>query len=280
MPFLELFDETLDINSTDNYELSLQMSQDDLSFCILDSIRNKYVLIRSFEPEENKYFNAGEIEDFIKKDDFLGRTFRKTRLVTPGPKSTLVPSPLYDPARSDDYFTLNYTKNDNEEILSNKIDDPDSYLLFTSQISNNEVIRALFPGVQQYHHLIPLLRHISGEMKKSGGHYIHVHVEREYFNLLIFDHNSLLLCNSYMYRDTSDILYYVMNAFKKMVIKNEETIHFSGLTRKLSDLSSGFLTYVRNISFAVPSGNFTFSYVFSEIDLHRYINLLTLANCE
>jgi len=164
--------------------------------------------------------------------------------------------------------------------LSNKIDEPDSYLLFTSQTSNNEVIKATFPGVQQYHHLIPLLRHISGEMKRSGGHYIHVHVEREYFNLLVFDHSSLLLCNSYMYRNTSDILYYVMNAFKKMVIKNEETIHFSGLTRRLSDLSSGFLTYVRNISFAVPSGNFTFSYVFSEIDLHRYINLLTLANCE
>ena len=58
MPFLELFDETLDINSTENYELSVQVSPEGLSFCILDSIRNKFVLIRSFEAEENKYFNA------------------------------------------------------------------------------------------------------------------------------------------------------------------------------------------------------------------------------
>ena len=48
MPFLELFDETLDINSTENYELSVQVSPDGFPFCLLDTIRNKYVLLRSF----------------------------------------------------------------------------------------------------------------------------------------------------------------------------------------------------------------------------------------
>ena len=280
MPFLELFDETLDINSTDNYELSVQVCAEELSFCILDSIRNKYVLIRSFEQDGNKHFNAREIEEIIKKDDFLGRNYKKTRIVMPGVKSTLVPSPLYDAAKKDDYFTLNYPKEDNEEILSNKIDEPDSYLLFTSQSSFNEVIKNTFPGVQTYHQIKPLLCHISSERKRAGGHYIHVHVEHEFFNLIIFDLNSMLLCNTFMYKNTSDILYYVLNVLKKMVIKNEETVYFSGLTGNLNDLSSGFLTYIRNISFAVPSGNFTFSYVFNDIDLHRYLNLLTLVNCE
>lgn len=51
MPFLELFDETLDINSTENYELMIQASPDELTFSIFDNIRNKYVLLRSFEAE-------------------------------------------------------------------------------------------------------------------------------------------------------------------------------------------------------------------------------------
>ena len=71
MPFLELFDETLDINSTENYELSVQVSPDGLSFCLLDTIRNKFVLIRSFGAEENKYFNADKISELLHKDDFL-----------------------------------------------------------------------------------------------------------------------------------------------------------------------------------------------------------------
>ena len=44
MPFFELFDETLDINSTENYELSLEISPQGLTFSLLDSIRNKIEL--------------------------------------------------------------------------------------------------------------------------------------------------------------------------------------------------------------------------------------------
>ena len=35
MPFLELFDETLDINSTENYELSVEIGNRAVSFCVM-----------------------------------------------------------------------------------------------------------------------------------------------------------------------------------------------------------------------------------------------------
>jgi hypothetical protein len=279
MPFLELFDETLDINSTDNYDLSVQVGPDGLAFCILDSIRNKYILIRSSEPEEGKYFNASAVEEIIKKDDFLGRNFRKIRVMMPAVKSTLVPAPLYDPVKKDDYFTLNYIKEENETILSNKLEDPDSNVLYACQETFVDLIKNNFHDVQPVHHLKPLLRYISGERKKSAVYYVHVNIERDFFNLVIFDHNSLLLCNTYMYRKSSDILYYVLNAIRKLDIKTEE-VHFSGLTSKYDELSAEFLVYIKNISFAVPSGDFTFSYVFNDLELHRYLNLLNLVNCE
>lgn len=279
MPFLEFFDETLDINSTDNYDLSVQLSPEGLAFCILDSIRNKYILIRSFEPDDNKYFSADTIRDIIKKDDFLGRKFRKTRIVMPVQKSTVVPMALYDNDRKEDYFTLNYIKEYNETILSNKINDPESYVLFACRESLLEAAKDHFGEAEPFHQLKTLFLHASSERKRQSGQYIHVHVEREFFNLLIFNQNNLILCNSFSYKNSSDILYYVMNAFKQLELKNEETIHLTGLTQKHDELSTGFLTYVRNVSYPVPTGNFTFSYVFNEIELHRYINLLTLVNC-
>lgn len=77
MSFLELFDETLDINSTGNYEMSLQVSPDSLTFCILDTIRNKYILIRSFHPEKNRIFSSEQLGELVGKDDFLSRNFKK-----------------------------------------------------------------------------------------------------------------------------------------------------------------------------------------------------------
>jgi hypothetical protein len=280
MPFLELFDETLDINSTDNYELAIQLSPDGLSFCLLDTIRNKFVLIRAFEPEENKYFNAEKIKEFISKDDFLTKHYKKTSIITPTPKFTLVPSPLFDPGQKDEYFTFNHIREEESIIISNKLDDPDLFSVFSLFKPISDLISDFYPGVHPWHHIKPLFDHISHSRKTVNGNYIHIHVEKEYFNLIIFNNNQLIFCNAYTYRNISDILYFVLNVFKKLDIKQEETIFLSGLTEKYDDLSSNLSIYIRSLKFSEPTGKFTFSYVFNDSDLHRFLNLFSVVNCE
>jgi hypothetical protein len=279
MPFLELFDETLDINSTENYELSVQISPDGFSFCLLDTIRNKYVLIRSFDPDDCKYFNADKLKELMVKDDFLTKKYKKVNVVMPSGKFTIVPSPLFDPGKKDEYFTFNQILEEGQTIATNKLNDPDAFLLFSISEPIFNLVNDFFPGVSVYHHLKPLFNQISHNRKSVNGNYIHIHVEREYFNLIIFSQNMLKFCNSFNYRNINDIIYFVMNVFKKLEIKQEETIHFSGLTEKYDDLSSNFAIYVRNIKFAEPTGNFTFSYVFNDMELHRFLNLFSIVNC-
>ena len=280
MPFLELFDETLDINATENYELSVQVSPDGLSFCILDTIRNKFVLIRAFEPEENKYLNADKISELINKDDFLSKHYKKVNIITPSRKFTLIPPPLYDPAKTEEYFTFNHIMDEGNLIISNKITDPDLYLVFAVSKPISDLIISFYPEIHLLHHIIPLLDHIARNRRTVHGNYIHIHVERDFFNLIVFDHNILKFCNTFNYRNTTDILYFVLNVFKNLNINQEATIYFSGLTKKHDKLTSDFSMYIRNIKFAEPSGNFNFSYVFNEMDLHRFLNLFTVVNCE
>jgi hypothetical protein len=280
MPFLELFDETLDINSTENYELSVQMSFDGFAFSILDTIRNKYVLLRSSEPDENKYFTADNISDIISKDDFLTKKYRKINIIIPSQGFTLVPAPLFDPGKKEEYFTFNLIRNESDVILSNKIPDPDAYIVFSIPKPLFDVSGRFYPSAYPFHHTKPLLNQISHNSKSSESHYIHVHVEKEFFNMLVFDHNILKFSNTFNYRNISDILYYVLNVFKSTGIGHDEAIHFSGQTEKYDDLYSNFALYIRNLKFTDPSGNFTFSYVFNEIELHRYINLFSVTNCE
>jgi hypothetical protein len=161
-----------------------------------------------------------------------------------------------------------------------KISDPDAYLVSSVSRSISEVISRVYPGVYPHHHIKLLLDHTSSVRKSVTGNYIHVHVERDFFNLIIFNNNILKFCNSFVYRNISDILYFVLKAFKNLDIQQEETIYLSGLTEKYDDLSSSFSLYIRNIKFAEPSGNFTFSYVFNDTELHRFINLFTVINCE
>ena len=125
MPFFELFDETLDINSTENYELSVQLSSSELTFCLLDTIRNKFILLRSSEPDDNRYFSYEALNELISRDDFLVRKYKKVNIILPSRKFTLVPSPLFDPGKKEDYFSFNLNREENEIILSNKSIEPD-----------------------------------------------------------------------------------------------------------------------------------------------------------
>lgn len=280
MPFLELFDETLDINSTENYEMSVQISFEGLAFAILDTIRNKYVLLRSNEPDDNKYLAADRISELISKDDFLTRKYKKVNVVIPSPKFTIVPAPLFDPGKKEEYFSFNLNRDDNDTVVANKIPDPDSYIVFSIPRSLYTISSNFWPATYPFHHTKPLLNQLSHNSRSIGSFYVHVHIEKEFFNILVYDHGTLKFSNTFNYRNISDILYYVLNVYKSMGISHEEPLHFSGQTGKYDDIWSGFAMYIRNLKFTEPAGGFTFSYVFNELELHRFINLFTVTNCE
>jgi len=280
MPFLELVDETLDINSSENYVLSLEVSSAGLTFCILDTLRNKYILIRRYEPEEGKEFTYEHISDILATDDHFKNRYRKVNILVPSGKFTLVPAPLYDPERIEDYFRYNHLRDESSAIISNRITMPDAFIIFSLPAPLKTMLGSSFPDTQLSIHLRPLLRHIAYRSRNPGGRYIHAHLEKSFFNLVIFDQSTLKLCNTFNYRNTSDILYHVMNVFRQMGIDQEETLYFSGNIGRHDDLIPEFSSYVRDIKLAEPEGNFTFSYVFSESVLHRFLNLFSIVNCE
>jgi hypothetical protein len=280
MPVTELFDETLDINATENYELSVEVSPHELSFCILDGIRNKFIMLRSSTPENQKKFSPDHLGDLISKDDFLLRKYRKINLVFSSPWFTLVPAALYDPARKDEHFSFNHTAGESNAVLSDKISDPDSFLIFSVRKQYLAQLREHFEGAVPLHHLRPLFLQLHQLKKESSDTYIHADIEADHFTLIVFRKGILQLCNSYLYRNVSDILYHILNVFRNFGISQEETIVLSGLTEQFDDLSSNISAYIRNIKYARYTGTQTFSYVFNDIPVHRYLSLFTSGSCE
>ncbi len=280
MPFLELFDETLDINSTENYELSVQVSINDVSFCILDTLRNKFVLLRSYEPEGTLKFDHNQLADIINKDDFLTRKYKKVRVITPSPKSTLVPGPLFDDSKKNEYFTFNQIPAEGEIILTSKLKDPDVLILFSLPEGIVNTLNTAFPGSKFMHQLNPLFQYINLNRRSLNSNYIHVHLEGSYLNLIIFDQNTLKFCNTFHYSTISDIQYYILYVLKRMNIGQDETIYFSGRIIKEKEILSSFSNYLSTIRFAVPEGNYTFSYVFNESELHKFHTIFSAVSCE
>ena len=280
MPFLELFDETLDINSTLNYDLSVQISSGRVSFCILDTIRKKYVLIRDYIPEGTNFPDLEGVEEILGKDEFLSRKYRKINIITPSPKFTIVPTPVYDKVKMEEYFRFNHVAEEGSIILASKLNYPDSYLVYSTSRTENELITRHLESGKVMHHLIPLMNYISESRKGAQVNHIHLHIERDFFNIILFDHSSLKLCNSFFYKNISDILYYIMNAFRNLNIGQEETIYISGDYQNQAELNTALSQYVRHIRYSVPSNGNSFSYVFNEVEIHRFLTIFSTTSCE
>ncbi len=152
---LELIDETLDINATDNYDLTLELSEEGVSIAVLDLLRGKYVMLRHYpreNPADGSFRPLGEI---IEADDFLKRHYRKVFIIVPSPLFTLVPSPVYEPRLKDDYFHFNHRVPEEAKIFSNTLPFPDAVVLFTPEDDAIEKITSRWHDMTPWHHTKP-----------------------------------------------------------------------------------------------------------------------------
>jgi hypothetical protein len=279
MPFLELFDETLDINATENYELSVQVSPFEVSFTILDTLRNKFVMLRSYEPGEESRYQPSQIEAIIRMDDFLTRQFKKRNILATSSKVTLIPGTLYDESKKKDCFRFNHLINERDIVISNKVDNPDLYIVFSIPDEYVGILNSSFRGNEIIHQLKPLFYNIYNVRKPVADLIIHVHLEDEYLNLIISDQSNIKFCNSFNYQSLTEIQYYVLYVFRRMNIRFDELIQISGRGQKRDEITRGFSGYFSNMRFAEPTGNYTLSYVFNEVELYRYLNIFSIVSC-
>ena len=137
-----------------------------------------------------------------------------------------------------------------------------------------------FEGVVPVHHLKPLLSQLMSGRDASAASHLHLHVERGFINVILITEGDLKLCNSYPYRNTSDLMYYLLYVVKRAGLQGNTTLHVSGLTVRFDEIWSALSEYIRQIKYAVPGGKYLYSYLFNEELLHRHFNLFSLVSCE
>ncbi|MBP5589941.1 MAG: DUF3822 family protein [Bacteroidales bacterium] len=278
MAFFELYDETLDINSTSNYVLSMQLGADEVAYGALDSIRNKVILVRSYEPENGKKYSIDDVKEILLNDELLARRFKSVRILLPSSKFTIVPAAIYKPERKESFFELNHQLDDDSVVLASKLSTPDAFLLFSVQRNFYDLAQLLVPGISPTHQCVPLLNNVAFNCKRYMGSYLHLHVENGYFIFIVMKESILSFCNCYHFRSTTDLLYHVLNVLNSLGINGENVLHCSGKINEFDEIYDSLSQYISSIKFVEPIGDFSYSYVFEQMNKYSYINILHFAD--
>lgn len=277
---LELLDETLDINATENYDLTLELSEEGVSIALLDLLRGKYVMLRHYQHENKSDDIRLSLSEIVDSDDFLKKRYRKVFIITPTLLYTLVPAPVYDPALKESYFRFNHNADEKALFISNTLPFPGAVVIFSPGSEVMDIVTSRWRDITPWHHTKPLLQHVFTACRSSEERHIHVHFEKSFVTVIIAEKRSLVFCNSFACTALADAGYFIFSVLEKRGVTKDETLNISGTLEPYSEGHISILNFAENVRFSAPLIRKSFSYVMNEVHLHRWLNLFTASSCE
>ena len=282
---INLQDETLNINATASYALSMQAGLDGFSYCILDSSRNKYIAIRHipfFFEEFNSEAFSEKIISIIDADEYLCCKYKSVRFVFNTTKYTLVPEPLFDKEQMKLFLSFNHELNDTEALHSNNIHNADAHIIFSLPYPLVEAVYMRFPNSKLYHSSIPFIESNLIRFKFKGNKSkVLAHANSMYFDLIVINSSGMQLYNSFSYKNADDLVYYIMYIYDQLKLNPEEAdILLSGILTKNSEAHLKLKRFIRNIIFDKHNDQFQYSYIFNDVPSGMFTNLVNLYKCE
>jgi hypothetical protein len=275
-------DETLDLNLTLSYKLSIQVSLSGLSFCILDPVRNKFIALshKNFEKDLLLDDLQNTIENYIDHNEFLSKEYKSVKIIWQSFKGTLIPVNYFDDKNLKKHFELIHKMDDLDEIHYKKLKYSDSYSVYAVPNQLTGFLSRKYKAAQFYNQQIPfidtiLFKHHS-ESKK-----VFVNINDDFIDIAISQKGKLLFYNAFNFKSDNDILYFVVNVYEQQNLNTEHSeLVISGIKDKKSEFYTMLKEFIAVVKFEKQPDEFTYSYTFSKIPEHTFTNLYNLQLCE
>lgn len=282
MQDINFIDRTFHRDASETYSLSLQANQNGLIYCIFDNKAGHYLLFRG-----HSFKNVHLVEDLIiqigevlEKDDMLSLHFQKVVFLGYTQQSTLIPASFFSRDKITDYLAFNHAGEVDHEIFSSFIAPLEIYSVYAFQRDLVSMISLHFKEVTFLNQTAPFLMHIATVQKVFSKPAVFVGLNTGFFDLAAMGDGKLQLYNTFQYVNESDLLYYVLFAYKQLgyepqkvplFISGEQSSRMSYFEMLKQYISETIFTTIQGIPALAPG--------LDQLRAVRFLNLLNLQTC-
>ena len=277
---IDLIDETFDISQSENYNLSVQIGQDGLTFCVLNTVINKYVCLRNYPISSTDMSGTiSECKMIFERDDLLGLRYKRSKLLLISPRFTFVPDNFYDDNNKDFYLTFNHGAATGEQTLQNHVKSANFYNIFSYPEELLALLKKYQPDINLFHHATPIVdTFITGRSHstEASAYFYCGHLD-----IIIAKNNRLLYYNTFSIDAPEDSVYYLIvtsNLFD-IDLKTTKLIYPGNYEQMPSEIAI-LNNYVECIVECESPTAVTYSHYISKVYRKRFINLFNLYGCE
>jgi hypothetical protein len=277
--FTEL-DRNINLNKPENYHLSIQLMQDGLSFCILESYIGRYVGAKHHHFDKTLVFEVylDKVAHMLETEPLLQNKFGSVALMVMDPNAFLIPGAVFNKTEVKTYFEINRELNELEEIHYNHIPCFDAYNVFAAHSELLNLFRNKYKGVGIFHQRTSMLN--NKNMEAQTGLRIYVNNDPHFFDLVAVQDNKLIFCNAYTYVTENDFVYFFLNTFKQLRIDpNKGRVFIVGEVDKKARQITLLGKYIKPLEIGTVGEEFSHSPNLSHIAKPYYYNLYNLYRC-
>jgi hypothetical protein len=275
-----LFDETFDKNQSHNYHLSIQTGVSGLSFCILDTVRNKYIGLHHY-PIKKIDYTIADLVSIIQTDPILTLAFKSVSHMSVDGRNTLVPLQLFEAQKEKLFFEFNHDQTDASDILYNQLPSIKAVNIFEYPKDFPAKLREIYPKLKVFHRSTAFIEAFVQHSTRWTHAKCAVIINKEEIDIGIAQTQKLEFFNSFDYKEKTDIIYYILNTLERFKLSPTFTeVYFSANLENHDEIYEFLGRYLNIIKFIQPTDQFIYSYIFDELHLTRFANLFNLALCE
>lgn len=269
-----------DWRMSESYYMSIQLSLDGLSFCILDPVTNVFHSITDVTFEENDP-NFAQQEQYILGCKEMRRKFRKVLISINSPAFTLVPLPLYDERRIRSVLALtgiNVCLDD--KVLRNNVEAANSATVFTVPSFLYFFLKNQFSGAEIFHSTTPVISSMLQKRQNGlSGPAINVELGKDSMTLTAVDNDELKLCNRFYCRETLDYVYMLLYVMEQLNIDSiTATVTIQGNVQFNDERIREMKKFVKNVRMAEAPNFFSYGFAIPE-NAHKFNTLFLMPLC-
>ncbi|MBE9489718.1 MAG: DUF3822 family protein, partial [Bacteroidetes bacterium] len=249
---IQINNNSKDLNNLNESHLSIQLSLDGFSFCIINKTLNEVTALYSYTFPNNSPTPEKHLENVVevfKKEKLLNHRYHTVNITHVNELSTLVPKAFFVPEQIKSYIKYSSKVYKNDYIVHDPLVNHDMMNVYVPFVNINNFLLEKFGAFEYKHFSTVLVENLMNTYKFSERPHIFVHICDEHFEIVIIANSKLLLYNSFKYKTKEDFIYYVLFNAEQLKLDPEKfELIFSGDADKESELYKIAYTFIRNIS--------------------------------
>lgn len=243
------------LDTTSNYKkLSIQISLNGLSFCVVDTLDNTVLASerKIFDTELDSLELEKELVTMLKEHNITTATYAEVIVTHRNTLFCFVPKSLFVEEEAHNYLKYNTKVLATDLISQDEIANFDIVNVFVPLVNINNYIYDLF-GNFIYKHSSSIITSSLLNANTNNDITCYVYASERQMDIIIIDKKKLLLFNSFEYTTTEDFLYYLLFTSEQLKLNNETV-----LLRLFGDIEEDSIIYkncynhFKNICVYVP----------------------------